>query len=111
VRPSVAEEPLRKWPSSERVLRSRCSLRQVSSPSAESAHVALGEGAGHSQIGVHLDKCALGLGEEVVYDAPAELALVFILVHFEDLLKRRRVDAVGCAGDGHDAFFAVLVAD
>ena len=26
----MAEEPLRKWPSSERVLRSRCSLRRVS---------------------------------------------------------------------------------
>jgi hypothetical protein len=37
--------------------------------------------------GIHLDKGALGLGEEVVDDALAELALVLVLVHFENLLK------------------------
>jgi hypothetical protein len=60
-----------------------------------------------AQIGVHLHKGALGLGKEVVDDALAELALNLVLVHFENLLEGRGVDAVFCAGNRHDALAAV----
>lgn len=102
----MAEEPLRKWPSSERVLRSRCSLRRVSG-GLLAVHCGRRPDL---QVGVHLDKGTLGLGKEVVHDALAELALLLVLVHLEDLLKRGRVDAVACTGDGHDAVHAAVVA-
>lgn len=39
------------------------------------------------QIGIHLLKCGLGLGEEVKDDGLGKLALLFVIVHLEDLLK------------------------
>lgn len=58
-------------------------------------------GFGNVQICVHLLKGALGLGEEVVYYALAEIPLV-VVVHLEDLLERRGIDLVLCAGNRHD---------
>lgn len=67
-----------------------------------------GGGTGqNAQVGVHLDKGALSLGEEVVDDAFGELALGLVLVHLEDLLKGRGVDGVLSAGNRHDALAAV----
>ena len=40
---------------------------------------------GRLQIDVHVLESVFGLSEEVVDDAPAEFALVFIIVHFENL--------------------------
>ena len=37
------------------------------------------------QIRVHILEGVLRLLEEVVDDAPAELALIFVVIHFEDL--------------------------
>ena len=61
----------------------------------------------NAQIGVHLGKGALGLSEEVIDDALAELAVDLVLVHLEDLLEGRGVDGVFCAGNRHDALAAV----
>ena len=36
---------------------------------------------------IHIDECALGLGEEIVDYAFAELALFLIVIHFEDLTR------------------------
>jgi hypothetical protein len=63
---------------------------------------------GHPQTRVHLDKSAVRLAEEIKHDALAELALHLVLVHFENLLKRRRVDGVFRSGNRHDATVAVL---
>jgi len=41
------------------------------------------------QIVVHLLECLLGLGEEVVDNGFGELAFLFIIVHFEDLGRRK----------------------
>jgi hypothetical protein len=41
------------------------------------------------QIIVHLLECLLGLGEEVVDDRFGELALFLVVVHFEDLRRRK----------------------
>ena len=37
------------------------------------------------QVGLHLLKGAIGLSKEVVDDRLAEIALVFVIVHLEDL--------------------------
>lgn len=60
------------------------------------------------QVRVHLDEGRLRLREEVVHKTLAELALVLVIVHFEDLLKSRAVDAVLGAGNGHDVKVAAL---
>lgn len=51
--------------------------------------VGRGEG-GTLQVVVHFFKGAFGLREEVVDYALAELALVFVVVHFENLEDRGR---------------------
>lgn len=68
-----------------------------------------GAATGGSQVLVHLLEGAVGLAEEVKDDALAELAVDLVLVHLEDLLKGRRVDAVLCARDRHDALGTVLL--
>lgn len=40
------------------------------------------------QCRVHLGKGAVGLREEVVDDGFAEFALLFVVVHFEDLFRK-----------------------
>lgn len=57
---------------------------------------------GDSQVRVHLVECAVRLCEEVKHNAPAELALALVLVHLQDLLKRRWVDLVFRTGNRHD---------
>jgi hypothetical protein len=64
--------------------------------------------ARHSQTRVHLVECAVRLAEEVEHDALAELTVDLVLVHLENLLKRRRVDGVVGAGDRHDAVDGAL---
>jgi hypothetical protein len=44
-----------------------------------------GEVEWHVQVCFHCSEGFLGLVEEVEDDAPAELAVVLVLVHFEDL--------------------------
>ena len=46
------------------------------------------------QCGVHLREGGVGLLEETVDYAPAELPLVFVVVHLQDLLERDLIDAV-----------------
>jgi hypothetical protein len=41
------------------------------------------------QVVVHLLECLLGLGEEVVDDGFGELAFFLVIVHFEDLGRRK----------------------
>jgi hypothetical protein len=114
----VADEPLRKWPSSESVFRSFFSLRMgqsgaIYAPKGRDGvqRVLRGwaaRGRWGLQVCVHLDKGRLRLREEVVHETFAKLALVLVVVHFEDLLKGRAVDAVLGAGNGHDVEVAVL---
>ena len=61
-----------------------------------------GQTQGHSQLLVHLLEGLVGLAKEVVDDAFAELALVLVLVHLENLLKGGWVDLVLGARDRHD---------
>lgn len=55
----------------------------------------------HSQLAVHFLEGRVGLGEEVVDDALAELALVLIVVHLENLLKGGGVDGIFGTSNGH----------
>ena len=48
--------------------------------------------ASHSHALVHFCESALRLVEEAVHDALAEVALVLIIVHLEDLLEGGGVD-------------------
>ena len=41
------------------------------------------------QIVVHLLECLLGLGEEVVDNGLGELAFLLVIVHLEDLGRRK----------------------
>jgi hypothetical protein len=54
------------------------------------------------QIIVHLLECLLGLGEEVVYDGFGELALFLVIVHFEDLERKRPGQKLASSGRGTD---------
>ena len=60
------------------------------------------------QIGVHLLECAVRLLEEVEYNASAEFAFLLIVVHLEDLLKGRPIDAVSEFGESGRALFALF---
>jgi hypothetical protein len=55
------------------------------------------------QVGVHLLESALGLSEEVVDYTLAELALVFVVVHLEDLV----VGALLVACSLHDSWLFI----
>jgi len=46
------------------------------------------------QAGLHLLESSFSLVEEAVDDAAGKFALVFVVVHLEDLLERLSVDAV-----------------
>jgi len=48
----------------------------------------------HAHVLIHLVECAVGLLEEIEDDTPAEFSLIFIVVHFEDLLKGCDIDVV-----------------
>lgn len=59
------------------------------------------------QVCVHFLESALGLLEEIVDDALAELALLFIVVHFENLLKGCGVDVLAKLGLAGRALLAL----
>lgn len=48
----------------------------------------------YAHVLVHLVECAVGLLEEIKDDASAEFSLIFIVVHFENLLKSCDIDVV-----------------
>lgn len=43
---------------------------------------------GDLQIGVHFLEGPFGLSKEIVYYALTELSLIFVIIHFEDLVVR-----------------------
>lgn len=89
VRPRVAEEPLRKCPSCDKVFRSFSSLE--ASQHVSKIYMKAGMGASSAvgrvevQCRVHFREGAFCLSEEVVDYAFAEFALFFVVVHFKDL--------------------------
>lgn len=125
VRPRVADEPFKKWPSWERSSKSFAALyderisqrwtlktwtkwlyRHVSWSWMWPAHVpiiALGlcrqiigssPMNGHSQCFFHLFECTLCLLKEPKHNSLAEIPLLLIVVHLEDLLKCGVVDLI-----------------
>lgn len=53
----------------------------------------------NSQSLLHLLECTLGLLEEPIDNTLAEVAIVVVVVHFENLFKSRLVDGVGHVGE------------
>ena len=54
----------------------------------------------HLQCVLHLDEGLLGLLEEAEDDGAAELAIILVVVHLEDLLKGQGIDAITQIGEG-----------
>lgn len=68
----------------------------------------LSEGMGNAQVIVHLVERAVGLLEEVEDDALAELSLLLVIVHLEDLLKGCDIDSVAKIGESAGTLLALL---
>ena len=58
---------------------------------------------------IHLVECAVGLLEEVEDDASAEVSLIFIVVHLENLLKGCDIDVVAKIGESDGTVLVLLV--
>lgn len=58
---------------------------------------------------VHLVECAIGLLEEVEDNASAEISLIFIVVHLEDLLKGCDIDVVAKVGESDGTVLVLLM--
>jgi hypothetical protein len=56
---------------------------------------------------VHLLECLFSLLEEPKDDGPGELAIVFVVVHLEDLLKCHGIDAISQIRQGNRALLAL----
>jgi hypothetical protein len=52
------------------------------------------KGCGHLQCTFHLFECYLCLLEETVDNSLTEISFVFVVIHLQDLVKRRRVKDV-----------------
>jgi hypothetical protein len=57
---------------------------------------------------VHLLECLFSLFEEPKDDGPGELAIVFVVIHLEDLLKGHGIDAISKVRQGNRALLALL---
>jgi hypothetical protein len=78
------------------------------SSGASNVERTLGGGQGACLQGVvHLGEGLLGLLEEAKDDGPAELALVLVVVHLQDLLEGHGVDAVAQVGQADGALLAL----
>jgi hypothetical protein len=58
---------------------------------------------------IHLVKCAVGLLEEVEDNTSAEISLIFIVVHLEDLLKGCDIDVVAKVGESDGTVLVLLM--
>src|ERR1700693_6084205 len=56
---------------------------------------------------VHLLECSLGLLKETKDNGPGELAIIFLVVHLQDLLKGHGIDAVSQVRQRDRALFAL----
>lgn len=56
---------------------------------------------------VHFLECFVCLFEESKHDASAEFSLFLVIVHFKNLLKGCRVDAVAAFRETHGTFVAL----
>ena len=62
----------------------------------------------YAHVLIHLVERAVGLLEEVEDDAPAELSLVLIVVHLEDLLKGCDIDVVAKVAKSDGTVFVLF---
>jgi hypothetical protein len=56
---------------------------------------------------IHLLKCLLGLLEETKYDGSREFAIIFLVVHFQNLLESHGIDAISKIRQGDRALLAL----
>jgi len=50
-------------------------------------------------VDIHANESFFSLGEEAIYNASAEFAFVFVVVHFEDLFEGSRIDVIAEIGE------------
>lgn len=58
---------------------------------------------------IHLVECAVGLLEEVEDNAFAEISLIFIVVHLEDLLEGCDINVVAKIGESDGTVLILLI--
>lgn len=78
-------------------------------PSKSRSQMKLEVARGYLQSVVHLGEGLLGLLKKSKHDGPAELALVFVVIHLQDLLKCHGIDAIAQVRQADGALLALLL--